>query len=244
MYQIASKVNKIDDIEGIQAAWKRYECIFGNSDQIGFNAAKLTTDAEAYEWKMRIAAGGNQLPGKHQKNWSHRPKSSANERNRMPRRPSRLSGKEKHEKRKRRRARKQQNPNPSSQDELDRRSVRMSNLPYNATTSDIYLIFPDLKIQSITLNIRRRRLAFALVVLEDEANVRKAVAFDRRRMNQRPIFITEILHNRIDRIARREYYRLTRVLVTGVPRDTSRIVFKRKFDYFVGIVDFTMIENR
>lgn len=54
VYERAAKVRSIDDFEAVQAAWKRYESIHGNANDIATCLSKLDKIVEAYERKMML----------------------------------------------------------------------------------------------------------------------------------------------------------------------------------------------
>lgn len=252
MYERAAKVKNIDDFEAIQAAWKRYESVYGGPKEVAACHSKLDRIIETYERKMLKPKNANNEQDA-TKSSKRKTQSTVNEKadkKSKSKSPPSAADKAKQLKPKQRKQKKskpeqqQQQQEPANTHDMDKVSVAMSNLPYSMTKDDIVAAFPELNIRNIIMKEKGgQSCGLAYVELSSEAEVALAVTFDRRPIDGRPAFITKILRDKNDRSEQAFAFNQKRVFVSGLPMDATVDELRREFESFGPITDITLIKG-
>lgn len=123
--------------------------------------------------------------------------------------------------------------------------VFLSNLSYEVTSEQIIAAFPELHIQSVDLikSANGKNRGFGYVELLSPREVTLALTFDRRLINERPVFISNVLRDKEKRGSFKyaESLEPTKLFVKGLPYDATKEELEQLFGEFGGIKDTRLV---
>ncbi|XP_052901947.1 squamous cell carcinoma antigen recognized by T-cells 3 [Anopheles moucheti] len=126
------------------------------------------------------------------------------------------------------------------------RQVFVSNLSFEVTEPDIRAIFPDLTIESIELvaSSSGKSRGFGYMQLASAEQVPKALSFDRRPLNGRPVFISNVARDKANRQHQFKYsssFEPNKLFIKGLPFNLGRNELEKLFKPFGPIRDIRIV---
>uniref|UniRef100_A0A182JYB4 RRM domain-containing protein n=1 Tax=Anopheles christyi TaxID=43041 RepID=A0A182JYB4_9DIPT len=126
------------------------------------------------------------------------------------------------------------------------RQVFVSNLSFEVTETDIREIFPDLAIESIELvnSSSGKSRGFGYMQLASADEIPKALSFDRRPLNGRPVFISNVARDKTNRPNQFKYsssFEPNKLFIKGLPFNLGREELHRLFEPFGPIKDIRIV---
>ncbi|EAU77058.3 AGAP002959-PA [Anopheles gambiae str. PEST] len=126
------------------------------------------------------------------------------------------------------------------------RQVFVSNLSFEVTETDIREIFPDLAIESIELvaSSSGKSRGFGYMQLASAEEVPKALSFDRRPLNGRPVFISNVARDKTTRPHQFKYsssFEPNKLFIKGLPFNLGQEELRRLFEPFGSIKDIRIV---
>lgn len=263
MFKKAVSASNIDDIEAIVSAWNRLERSHGTLDQLrtcqDYTQEILNTlNYSKFQYRKRHAqqTGSNQpankrLKRKHDQNESNKQTKSVSK---EPTATQKASNKTTDEtsptKRKKieSKTKKPQEPETTRDPSKDQVTVFLSNLSYEITENEIISAFPELNIKNVDLikTVNGRGRGFGYLELENEQEVEKALGFDRRFINGRPVYISSMVRDKAQR-AKFKYtdsVEPTKLFVKGLPVDTTKEEVETLFGQFGVVKDVRLVYHK
>lgn len=127
-------------------------------------------------------------------------------------------------------------------------SVFLSNLAYDVTKEQIKAALPELKVVDVTLVLEPsgRNKGFGYVELSNPSEVEKALTFDRRPIQGRPVFISKIVRERGIRPSFKysESLESNKIFIKGLPFNTSKDELQILFGKFGTIKDIRLVTKK
>lgn len=249
----------LNDPETLAAAWMRFERCNGSLEQ-------LTTCQELCVAKVQeyYKSLGNQKPSKGRR--SDPKKSDENQGESSKKKPLKRSLEAEPEFKKPTVPRK--NPEPSSLEEntkrirleeeppkpeidpsKDSRRVFISNLAFDATEDQIRTTFPELTFTSIELvqSSSGKSRGFGYAELQSESDVQLALSFDRRPLNNRPVFISSLARDKSARPQKFKYserFEPNKLFLKGLPFEATPEDIRKLFEPFGKLKDVRVVYYR
>ncbi|XP_049285135.1 squamous cell carcinoma antigen recognized by T-cells 3 isoform X2 [Anopheles funestus] len=126
------------------------------------------------------------------------------------------------------------------------RQVFISNLSFEVTEPDIRAIFPELTIDSIELvaSSSGKSRGFGYMQLASAEEVPKALGFDRRPLNGRPVFISNVARDKATRQHQFKYsssFEPNKLFIKGLPFNLGRNELEKLFEPFGPIRDIRIV---
>uniref|UniRef100_A0A182VYK3 RRM domain-containing protein n=1 Tax=Anopheles minimus TaxID=112268 RepID=A0A182VYK3_9DIPT len=126
------------------------------------------------------------------------------------------------------------------------RQVFVSNLSFEVTETDIREIFPDLSIESVELvaSSSGKSRGFGYMQLASADEVPKALSFDRRPLNGRPVFISNVARDKANRQHQFKYsaaFEPNKLFIKGLPFNLARDELEKLFKPFGPIRDIRIV---
>uniref|UniRef100_A0A182M2X6 RRM domain-containing protein n=1 Tax=Anopheles culicifacies TaxID=139723 RepID=A0A182M2X6_9DIPT len=126
------------------------------------------------------------------------------------------------------------------------RQVFISNLSFEVTETDIREVFPDLTIESVELvaSSSGKSRGFGYMQLGSADEVPKALSFDRRPLNGRPVFISNVARDKANRPHQFKYsssFEPNKLFIKGLPFNLSRDELAKLFEPFGAIRDIRIV---
>lgn len=241
IYRRAIKVKNIDDFDTVMSLWKTFEYTHGTSAQIQECHYVCDKIIENYNRHVAIKSHKRKPEGENDTKIAEKKQKTTNER------PEAKVPKLAEQK-------KAEAPKPVEQSveqefgEKDDTSVFVSNLSYELTKEEIIAAFPELKIKNVTLVMTPagRSKGYGYVELSNQSEVEKAISFDRRSINGRPVFITKITRDKAVRPAFKysESKEANKIFIKGLPFDTSKDELQVLFCTFGTIKDIRLVTKK
>lgn len=132
--------------------------------------------------------------------------------------------------------------------EKDNVTVFLSNLSYEVTENQVLTTFPDLNIKNVDLIVAAsgKGRGYGYLELSSPAEVEKALTFDRRPINDRPVFITKVLRDRTDRSTFKysDGKDRARIFIKGLAFDTTKVELQDVFGKFGKINDIRLVTRK
>ncbi|XP_055643637.1 squamous cell carcinoma antigen recognized by T-cells 3 isoform X1 [Toxorhynchites rutilus septentrionalis] len=131
----------------------------------------------------------------------------------------------------------------------DNKRVFFSNLSFDATEEQIRAAFPELRMKSIELvyGSSGKSRGFGYVEFEDERDVQKALSFDRRPLDGRPVFISSLARdksNRSNKFKYAEKFEPNKIFIKGLPFEASSDDVRTLFEPFGKLKDVRLVYYR
>lgn len=130
----------------------------------------------------------------------------------------------------------------------DNVTVFLSNLSYDITQDEVINAFPELNIKNLDLvtTINGRGRGFGYMELENEQEVEKALGFDRRFLNGRPVYISSMLRDKSQRAKFKfsDSVEPTKLFVKGLPNDTTKEELETLFGQFGTVKDVRLVYHK
>uniref|UniRef100_A0A182QHB1 RRM domain-containing protein n=1 Tax=Anopheles farauti TaxID=69004 RepID=A0A182QHB1_9DIPT len=128
----------------------------------------------------------------------------------------------------------------------ENRQVFISNLGFEVTETDIKAIFPELAIESIELvaSSSGKSRGFGYMQLARADEVAKALSFDRRPLNGRPVFISNLARDKSTRPHQFKYsssFEPNKLFIKGLPFNMGREELHKLFEPFGRIKDIRIV---
>lgn len=132
--------------------------------------------------------------------------------------------------------------------EKDDVSVFLSNLAFEVTKEQIIAAFPELNIKDVTLVVGPggRSKGYGYAELGNPSEVNKAITFDRRPINGRPVFIKKVLRDKNIRSTFKysEGKELNKIFIKGLPFNTTQDELEILFATFGKIKDARLVTKK
>lgn len=130
-------------------------------------------------------------------------------------------------------------------EEKDSTTVFFSNLSYDVTEDEIIAAFPELQIKNINLvkSINGRGRGFGYVELNSQDQVPLALTFDRRTINERPTFISNLTREKEERgkFKYSESLERSKLFVKGLPYDAAKEELEKIFGEIGPLKDIRLV---
>uniref|UniRef100_A0A182NDX2 RRM domain-containing protein n=1 Tax=Anopheles dirus TaxID=7168 RepID=A0A182NDX2_9DIPT len=128
----------------------------------------------------------------------------------------------------------------------ENRQVFISNLSFEVTETDIRGIFPELGIESIELvaSSSGKSRGFGYMHLTHAGEVAKALSFDRRPLDGRPVFISNVARDKSTRTHQFKYsssFEPNKLFIKGLPFNLGREELQKLFEPFGRIKDIRIV---
>lgn len=124
-------------------------------------------------------------------------------------------------------------------------TVFISNLSYEITAEEVISAFPELKIKSVNLvkSPNGRGRGFGYIELTEPSEVQLALSLDRRLINERPAFISNVTRDKEQRgkFKYSEAMERTKLFVKGLPYDAAKEEVERMFGEFGALKDVRLV---
>ncbi|XP_050068573.1 squamous cell carcinoma antigen recognized by T-cells 3 [Anopheles maculipalpis] len=126
------------------------------------------------------------------------------------------------------------------------RQVFVSNLSFEVTEADIREIFPELTIESIELvaSSSGKSRGFGYMQLATREQVPQALSYDRRPLNGRPVFISNVARDKANRQHQFKYsssFEPNKLFIKGLPFNLGRDELEKLFAPFGRIKDIRIV---
>lgn len=244
VYRKAISVPHIDDIHVIISAWTRMERCYGTFEQLKVCQKQCKSALEKFYSHKQIQKKNqvNKLnknekkskPEKHSRDGPSEviaPRNNISTSNPLKRKPldsrAESNGSEKKKKIEKKTIVPQQ---PEVKDSV---TIFISNLTYDITADEVISAFPELTIKSVNLitSPNGRGRGFGYIELSDPNEVQLALSFDRRPINGRPAFISNMARDKEQRgkFKYNEELELTKLFVKGLPFDATKEEIEQLF---------------
>lgn len=262
-FKKAVSTSNIDDIDAVVSAWKRLEQCHGTLDQLRTcqeYTQKILNTLKYPKFQPRKRHGqqtGTKQPDNKRLKRKHDQNETSKQSHSLP-----TGGKAQHERPKQARDEasptKRKKPDGNSKETNEQETVRntekdhvtvfFSNLSYEITENEIISAFPELKIKNVNLVITPtgRGRGFGYVELENEQEVAKALGFDRRFLNGRPVYISSMARDKAQR-AKFKYtdsVEPTKLFIKGLPADTTKEELETLFGQFGVVKDTRLVYHK
>lgn len=137
---------------------------------------------------------------------------------------------------------------PVASSEKDAVTVFISNLPYEITADEIIAAYPELKIKTVDLmtSPNGRGRGFGYIELSSSDDVTLALSFDRRPINGRPAFISNVTRDKEKR-AKFKYadaIETRKLFVKGLPIEVNRDEVEALFTEFGALKDVRLVTHK
>ncbi|XP_055612844.1 squamous cell carcinoma antigen recognized by T-cells 3 [Uranotaenia lowii] len=131
----------------------------------------------------------------------------------------------------------------------DSNRVFFSNLSFEVTEDDIRKNFPELKFKSIELvqGSSGKSRGFGYVEFETSQDVQKALTFDRRPLDGRPVFISPLARdksNRPNKFKYSESFEPNKLFIKGLPFEAGNEDVRKLFERFGKLKDVRVVFYR
>ncbi|EAT35911.1 AAEL011961-PA [Aedes aegypti] len=128
----------------------------------------------------------------------------------------------------------------------DSKRLIFSNLSFEITEDQIRATFPELKFKSIELvhGSSGKSRGFGYVEFENEQDVQKALSFDRRPLDGRPVFISSLARdksNRQNEFKHSEKFELNKLFVKGLPFEATNDDVRKLFEPYGKLKDVRVV---
>lgn len=127
-------------------------------------------------------------------------------------------------------------------------TVFLSNLSFDVTETEVLDTFSDLNIKNLDLvtTANGRGRGYGYLELNSPAEVEKALTFDRRPINGRPVYINKISRDKTERSTFKfaDGKDLARVFVKGLPFDATKEELESIFGKFGKINDIRLVTRK
>lgn len=142
----------------------------------------------------------------------------------------------------------EEKPQPAAVQEFGEKddvSVFLSNLSFETTKEEILAALPELPIKNVTLIVAPGGLSkgYGYLELNNPSDIEKALKFDRRPINGRPVFISRLSREKNNRPAFKysESREPTKIFIKGLPFDATKDELQIMFCSFGTIKDIRMV---
>lgn len=241
-------MKNIDDFDSIMSSWKSFEYTYGSVDQIRECADICDKIIDNYNRKMYQKRENVEKAPKRKAETEADEKTP--KKKQKPTEASTSTSNKNDEARKNKRSNpflKKDEQKPVSNDN-DNVKIFLSNLSFEITEEQIKTALPELNIQNVDLvkSPGGKNRGFAYLVLSNEIEVEKALRFDRRLINGRPVFITKVLRDKSSRTTFKyaEGKNESRIFVKGLPFDATKEELEILFGKYGKIEDIRMITKK
>ncbi|XP_058449603.1 squamous cell carcinoma antigen recognized by T-cells 3 [Malaya genurostris] len=131
----------------------------------------------------------------------------------------------------------------------DNRRLFFSNLSFDATEEQIRATFPELAFKSIELvhGSSGKSRGFGYVEFENEQDVQKALSFDRRPLDGRPVFISSLARDKSSRPHKFKYsekFEPNKLFIKGLPFEAGNEDVRKLFEPFGKLRDVRVVFYR
>ncbi|XP_058825092.1 squamous cell carcinoma antigen recognized by T-cells 3 [Topomyia yanbarensis] len=131
----------------------------------------------------------------------------------------------------------------------DSRRLFFSNLSFDATEDQIRANFPELQFKSIELvqGSSGKSRGFGYVEFEDEQDVQKALSFDRRPLDGRPVFISSLARDKSNRPHKFKYserFEPNKLFIKGLPFEAGNEDVRKLFEPYGKLRDVRVVYYR
>lgn len=242
-------MKNIDDFDSVMCSWKTFEYIHGTSEQIRDCHEICEKIIENYNRHMVIVSKAPK--GQKRKN-------EVESDSKIVEKKPKVIDEKKATKPKQTVQKEQQSTKPEvkphpeqPQHEYggkDDVSVFLSNLAYDITKDQIKAALPELNIVDVTLVVEPngRNKGFGYVELSNPDEVEKALTFDRRPIQGRPVFISKIVREKGIRPSFKysESLESNKIFIKGLPFNTSKDELQILFGTFGQIKDIRLVTKK
>lgn len=248
IYRRAIKVKNIDDFDSVMSSYKSFEYTHGSVDQIRDceiicnriieNYNKFVSDqyqrknaSKAPKRKSDQDTGDNVEKKKQKPNEMGAKKTVPNKKTIEQKKPVVKAA-----------------PVERDPNEKDNVTVFLSNLSYDVTEKEVLDNFTDLNVQNIDLIVAAngRGRGYGYLELSSPAEVEKALTFDRRPINGRPVYITRVSRDKGDRNSFKfaDGQDRSRIFIKGLPFDSTKEELESVFGKFGQIKDIRLVTRK
>ncbi|XP_053692344.1 squamous cell carcinoma antigen recognized by T-cells 3 [Sabethes cyaneus] len=131
----------------------------------------------------------------------------------------------------------------------DSRRLFFSNLSFDATEDQIRANFPELQFKSIELvqGSSGKSRGFGYVEFESEQDVQRALSFDRRPLDGRPVFISSLARDKTNRQHKFKYserFEPNKLFIKGLPFEAGNEDVRKLFQPFGKLRDVRVVYYR
>ncbi|EAT35909.1 AAEL011963-PA [Aedes aegypti] len=131
----------------------------------------------------------------------------------------------------------------------DSKRLFFSNLSFEATEDQIRATFPELKFKSIELvhGSSGKSRGFGYAEFESEQDVQKALSFDRRPLDGRPVFISSLARDKSSRQNKFKYsekFEPNKLFVKGLPFEATNDDVRKLFEPYGKLKDVRVVYYR
>lgn len=137
---------------------------------------------------------------------------------------------------------------PPSSSDKDAVTVFISNISYEITADEIIAAFPELKIQNLELptSPNGRGRGFGYIELSSSDEVALALSFDRRPINGRPAFLSNVSRDKEKRPKFKYAVDIepNKVFVKGLPSDVTKEAIEGLFAEFGAVKDIRVVTHK
>uniref|UniRef100_A0A1Q3EWF4 Putative squamous cell carcinoma antigen recognized by t-cells 3 n=1 Tax=Culex tarsalis TaxID=7177 RepID=A0A1Q3EWF4_CULTA len=261
LYRKAIGSIALNDPETLAAAWMRFERVNGSLEQL--TACQELCVAKVQEFYKSL---GNQKPPKGRRS---DPKKDADQGEPSKKKPLKRSHEEPEFKKPAVPALLPRKPEPTLEENTKRirlaeeeppakpeidpakdvKRVFISNLSFDATEDQIRACFPELTFKSIELvqSSSGKSRGFGYAELETEPDVQKALSFDRRPLNGRPVFISSLARDKAARPNKFKYserFEPNKLFVKGLPFEATPDDVRKLFERHGKLRDVRVVYYR
>ncbi|XP_055547110.1 squamous cell carcinoma antigen recognized by T-cells 3 [Wyeomyia smithii] len=256
----------LNDPETLAAAWMRFERCYGSLEQLASCQEICTATVQAYYKSLnmqRTPKGRRSDPKKEQEPKEGSSKTKPNlkrplndqssdadfKKPNIPIGPEPPKKSESSLEENTKRIRLEEPPAKEIDTSSDSRRLFFSNLSFDATEDQIRANFPELHFKSIELvqGSSGKSRGFGYVEFESEQDVQRALSFDRRPLDGRPVFISSLARDKTNRQHKFKYserFEPNKLFIKGLPFEAGNEEVRKLFEPYGKLRDVRVVYYR